>query len=211
MDTIQLKAEPRTVLGKKVKLLRRQGLVPANLYGHRVASRALQIPERVVEFTIGRASRAALFSLDIGDGEPRTVLVKEIQRHPTTAKPLHVDLYQVAMSEKLSAVVPLHFVGEAPAVRDFNGTLVHNLTEIEVEALPSDLPTAIDVDVSGLKTLDDAIHVRDLHLPSGVAALADPDTVIATVVPSAAAEAEAAEAAEAAEGAAAAAAEESGA
>jgi large subunit ribosomal protein L25 len=204
LDTVKLTAEPRTILGKNVKILRRQGLVPANMYGHGRPSEALQLPERQVSQHVTRASRSTLFSLEVPSGV-RTVLVKEVQRHPTTGKVLHVDFYQVAMSEKLKVGVPLHFVGEAPAVRRYNGTMLHNVTQVEVEALPADLPTSIEVDVSGLETTDEAIHVRDIVAPEGVTIVTDGDELVAKVAPSAveveeeaapAAEAEAAAAAE---------------
>ena len=204
MDTVKLQAEPRRVLGKKVKLLRRQGLVPANMYGHGRESVAMQLPERLVVQKVARASGSTLFSLELNGGESQTVLVKALQRHPTTGRVLHVDFYQVAMTEKLKANVPLHFVGDAPAVKQFEGTLLHNLTSVEVESLPADLPAGIEVDVSGLATLDDAIHASDLHVAPGVDVLAPPEELVArvlppTVVPEEEAAAEEVAAAEAAE------------
>jgi large subunit ribosomal protein L25 len=190
LDTIKLEAEPRSVLGKKVKLLRRASLVPANMYGHGRDSVALQLPERLVAQRIARASRSTLFSLSLNGGEPETVLVKEVQRHPTSGRVLHVDFYQVAMTEKLKASVPLHFVGDAPAVKQFDGSLLHNLTTVEVESLPADLPSVIEVDVSSLATLEDAIHVSDVQVAGGVQVLTGPDELIAKVVPPAAPEEE---------------------
>ena len=209
MANVTLEAEPRTVLGKKVKLLRAQGLVPANVYGHGRESIPLQLPEKLVVQRVARASRSMLFSLVLNGGEPTNVLVKEVQRHPTSGKVLHVDFYAVRMTEKLKATVPLHFVGEAPAVKQFDGTMLHNLTAVDVESLPADLPQAIEVDVSGLETLDDAIHARDLRVPTGVEVLTEADEVVAKVLPptvieeevvEAEAEEEAAEAAAEAEG-----------
>lgn len=198
MDTVKLEAEPRSVLGKKVKLLRRASLVPANMYGHGRDSVALQLSEKHVTQRITRASRSTLFSLSLNGGEPETVLVKEVQRHPTSGRVLHVDFYQVAMTEKLKASVPLHFMGDAPAVKQFNGSLLHNLTTVDVESLPGDLPAVIEVDVSGLATLEDTLHVSDLQVPDGVEVLTGPDELIAKVVPPAAAEEEVVEAEEAA-------------
>jgi large subunit ribosomal protein L25 len=183
LDTVKLQAERRRVLGKKVKLLRQQGLVPANMYGHGRESVAMQLPEKLISQKVARASGSALFSLDLDGGESQTVLVKALQRHPTTGRVLHVDFYQVAMTEKLKASVPLHFVGDAPAIKQFEGTLLHNLTSVEVESLPGDLPAGIEVDVSGLATLDDAIHVSDLHVPSGVEVLAPAEELVARVLP----------------------------
>jgi large subunit ribosomal protein L25 len=183
VDTVKLEAEPRSVVGKKVKLLRRQGLVPANIYGHQRDSMALQLSEKLVTHRISRSSRSTLFSLSLDGGEPQPVLVKELQRHPTTGRVLHIDFYRVAMTEKLKASVPLRFVGEAPAVKQFDGSMLHNLSSVEVESLPADLPSEIEVDVSGLATLDDAVHVRDIQIGSGVEILTDAEELVAKVLP----------------------------
>ncbi len=111
------------------------------------------------------------------------MLVKQLQRHPISRQVLHVDFYQVRMTEKLRTSVALHFVGEAPAVKVTSGMLLTNVTAVEVESLPGDLPTSIEVDVSGLETLDDAILVSDLSLPSGVEVLTPGDEVVAKVLP----------------------------
>ena len=183
MDTVDLQAEPRTILGKQVKQLRRQGQVPANLYGKNRPSTALQLEERMVTQRIGRASRSTLFSLALAGGQKPTVLIKEIQRHPISRRILHVDFFQVNLAEKIRASVPLHFVGDAPAVKEFSGTLLTNLSAVEVEALPGDLPGGFEVDLSGLATLDDAIHVSDISLPSGVEILTPAEEVVARVAP----------------------------
>jgi large subunit ribosomal protein L25 len=183
VDTVKLEAEPRSVVGKKVKLLRRQGLVPANIYGHQRDSMALQLSERLVTHRITRSSRSTLFSLSLDGGEPQPVLVKQLQRHPTTGRVLHIDFYRVAMTEKLKASVPLRFVGEAPAVKQFDGSMLHNLSAVEVESLPADLPSEIEVDVSGLATLDDAVHVGDIQIGSGVEILTDAEELVAKVLP----------------------------
>jgi large subunit ribosomal protein L25 len=183
LAALEIKAEPREVFGKKLKALRRQALVPANVYGHGLESRALQLSEKVVSQSIARASGSTLFTLSLDGGQGHTVLVKEVQRHPTSRRVLHVDFYQVQMTEKLRASVPLHFVGEAPAIRQFDGTMLHNLSAVDVESLPGDLPSHIEVDVSGLETLDDAIHVSDLNVPPDVAVLTLSEELVAKVLP----------------------------
>jgi large subunit ribosomal protein L25 len=201
LDTT-LQAEPRTVIGKQVRQLRRQGVIPANLYGNGLESRALQLPERLVTHRLARASRSALFQLELDGGRPQTVLVKSMQRHPVSGRVLHVDFYAVRMTEKLKATVPLQFVGEAPAVKQFDGTLMTSFDTVEVESLPADLPAAIEVDVSGLATFDDAVHLRDLSIPQGVEILSPAaDEVIAKVLPPRVEVEEVAEAEEAAEAA----------
>ena len=201
MDSVDIEAQPRQVLGKKVKELRRQGLVPANMYGRGSDSVALQLPEKLVAQRVARASRSTLFSLTLNGDKGETVLVKEVQRHPTSGRVLHVDFYRVAMTERLKASVPLHFVGDAPAVKQFDGSMLHNLTAVEVESLPGDLPAGIEVDVSGLETLDDAIHVSDLQVAAAVTVLTPADELVAKVLPPTVIEEDEVEAAEAAEAA----------
>ena len=212
MDT-KLSAERRSVLGKQVKQLRRNGLVPANMYGQGRESVALQLPARDVAMRLARASRSTLFSLELDGKSGETVLIKQLQRHPTSGQVLHVDLFRVAMDEKLRTTVPLQFAGEAAAVKAFNGTLMLNLDAVEVEALPGDLPSSIEVDLSPLVRLEDSIQVADLQVPSGVQLLTPADHLVASVLPPRVLEeAEvAAEAAEAVEGEAAASAEAEGA
>ena len=197
MDTT-LQAEPRTVIGKQVRQLRRQGLVPANLYGNGLESRALQLAERTVTHRLMRASRSTLFQLALDGGRPQTVLVKELQRDPVSGHVLHVDFYAVRESEKLRTAVPLHFVGEARAVRAFAGTLVTNMASVDVESLPADLPQVIEVDLSSLATLEDAVHVSDLRVPAGVEVLTPAEELVARVLPPRVEEEVAEEAAEAA-------------
>ena len=200
LNTVNLDAEPRKIVGKQVRQLRRQGLVPANIYGASQASTPVQLGEKLVFTRVSRASRSTLYSLAL-DGSKQTVIVKEIQRHPTSGQVLHVDFQRVNMAEKLRVAVPLHFVGEPPAVKQLKGTLLNNLTAIEVEALPGDLPSGIEVDLSGLETFEDALHVSALVLPPNVEVITPPDELVSRVSPPAVeTEVEAAPAEEAAEG-----------
>jgi large subunit ribosomal protein L25 len=182
LDAQTLRAEPRSTLGKKVKDLRKQGIVPGNVYGHNLKSMALQLPEKLVSQQLAAASHSTLFILEL-DGSRHNVLIKEVQRHPISRRVVHVDFFAVSMTEKLRTTVPLHFVGEAPAVRQFNGTLLTVVSAVEVEALPSDLPPGIEVDVSTLETLDDAIVVGDLAVGSDLTVLTPADEVVAKVAP----------------------------
>ena len=183
MADLELRAQRRAVQGKKVRFLRRQGFVPANLYGAGVTSTALQFPARELETVLRRTGPTSLLPLTFEGGTPRRVLVREVQRHPVNDQVLHLDLYAVAMDERMRATVPLHFVGEAPAVTELDGTLLHNLEGLDVECLPGDLPPRIEVDLSGLRDLHASLHVADLALPAAVTVLTAPDTVVATVVP----------------------------
>lgn len=198
MANIELRAEPRSVLGKQVRALRRQGIVPANVYGH-AASTAVQVPVKDLEQALSRAGQTHLISLAMDGGAPTTVLVRDYQRHPTRGSLLHVDFYRVAMTERLKVDVPLRLVGEAPGVKEHDGVLLQSLTAVSAESLPGDLVDEIEVDVSGLTELDSALYVRDLVAPAGVTILADPDDLVVRLLPPTV-EAEAEPAEEAAEG-----------
>lgn len=181
MEPIVLRASHRDIKGKKVKLLRKQGLVPGNLFGHNVASTPLQVDARELTNVLRVAGTHALVSLHINDQPPRTVLVRGFTTDPQTGRVLHVDLHQVGMKEKLHAKVPLAFEGEAPAVSRAGGILVRGADEVEVECLPSELPPAITVDLSKLTHLDSSIQVRDLAVPPGVKMLTEADEVVARI------------------------------
>jgi large subunit ribosomal protein L25 len=180
VSSYQLQAEPRSIVGKKVRFLRREGLVPANVYGHD-ASTAIQVVAREVEHTIHRAGRTQLVDLAI-DGQTTTVLVKDWQRHPFKGNLLHVDFYRVAMTETLRMDVPLRLTGDAPAVKTADGIPFQPLATVSVECLPADIPEAIEVDISGLEEIDASIYVRDLTAPSGVKILTDGDEMVVKIM-----------------------------
>jgi len=182
MDKIELSATGRDVLGKKVKSLRREGITPANLYGHNVASTALQIDTDELKHVLARAGKSSLVSLKVDGGKrPRMVIFRDIQRHPLTRSLLHVDLYQVKMEEKIKIAVSLAFINEAPAIRDRGGILVQNMNSIEVECLPADMPHSFEVDLSVLEEIDQAIHVKDLVAADGVTILTDAEQSIVQI------------------------------
>ncbi|MBX5490338.1 MAG: 50S ribosomal protein L25 [Chloroflexi bacterium] len=183
MATRELRAQRREILGKKVAALRRAGLTPANLYGPGVAPTPLQLPTRELDIVLRRVSPSTFVHLTVDGEPPRRVLVREVQRHPVTDQTLHVDFFAASLSEPMRATVPLHFVGEAPAVTTLEGTLVHSLDAIEVECLPDRLPPRLDVDLSNLTELHAVIHVRDLPVPPDVTVLSPPEAVVVTVVP----------------------------
>jgi large subunit ribosomal protein L25 len=182
MEAIELQASPRTILGKKVRHLRRQGTIPANLFGHNIASQALQVEEKAFQRAFTQAGMNTLISLKVEGAEPRMVLIRGLQRNPLKRDLLHVDFYQVAMMEKITAQVPLVFVGEAPGV-EAGGILLHNIDEVEIECLPGDLVRHIDVDISGLKEIDDTIYVKDLKVSAAIKILSDEDEVVVKILP----------------------------
>lgn len=197
-----LAANPRSVTGKAVRHLRAEGLLPAVVYGHGVESESLELDAKAFDDLSRRISRNTLVDLKVDGAGARPVLIHDIQHHPVTRRPLHVDLFVVKMTEELTVDVPLTFGGTPPAVDKLGGTLFHAIDAIRVRALPDRLPGSLDVDVRGLLTFDDAIHVRDLALPEGATLLTDPDDVVAKVLPPRVVEEEAPPAEEAAEGAA---------
>lgn len=181
---IELAVQPREVLGKKVKRLRREGITPANIYGHGIDSLALQVPTRDLAQTIRVAGRNTLLQLQVeGESEPRPVFVHHVQRDCIKDDLLHVDFFQVSLKEKIRLDIPLVIVGEAPAVGVYHGILLQSLNAITVECLPTDVPSQIEVDVSGLEEIDDAIHVSDLDIGPDVTLLVDLEAVVAKVAP----------------------------
>ncbi len=162
------------------KAVRRAGALPAVLYGHGIENNQIQIDAVPFQKVLQRAGSTSLINLAL-EGGFHTVLIREVQRHPVNDTMMHVDFYQVRLDEAIAASVPLVFVGESEAVRDLGGVLVRNIDEAEVEALPQDLPHAIEVDISGLKKFDQAIRVADLRLPVGVKVLHKPDEIVALV------------------------------
>ena len=200
---LELSASRRTMTGKHVHAPRREGLVPAVLYGHNVEPVALSIDGRRLQKVWHRAGRSHLVDLLLDGGRPRKVLIRELQVNPRTAKFQHVDLFAVNLREKLTVDVPVIAVGEAPAVSEQKiGVLQQIMATVKVECLPGDIPAQLTVDISGLNNIDDGIHLRELPLPEGVTLAhgLDPDELVIKVAPIRVAEVEEEEeAAEAAE------------
>lgn len=167
--TIELPASTRDARGSHNKALRREGKVPAILYGHNVEPRSLEADTRVLQRVWMRAGRTHLVDLKVDGGRAQKVLVREMQVDPRTGIPIHADLFAVNLREKLTADVPVVIVGEAPAVVDTKiGTLQQLITSLRIECLPSDLPAQFSVDVSGLDEIDAGIHISEIALPEGV-------------------------------------------
>jgi large subunit ribosomal protein L25 len=180
---VELKVSPREVLGKKVKRLRREGVIPANVYGHGLESVAIQVPKDDLAHLLHSAGRNEIVYLRLDGEEPRPVFLRQIQRNPVTDAILHVDFYQISLKEKVRMEVPLALVGTSPAEQTHGGTLLHSLDRITVEGLPTEIPSAIEVDVSGLEEIDATIYVRELSVPGEVTVLTDPEQVVAKIAP----------------------------
>jgi large subunit ribosomal protein L25 len=179
---IELAVAPRSILGKKVKTLRREGITPANIYGHGIPSQAVQVLTPDLTRTIRVAGRNTMLQLHVeGEKERRPVFMRTVQRNPITDEFLHVDFYQVSLKEKIRIEVPLVIVGEAPAVSEYQGILLQSVNVVTMEGLPGDLPPLLEVDVSGLEEIDDAVHLKDLEVSPDVTVLAEPELVVAKV------------------------------
>ena len=181
---VKLKAEPRTNVGRSaVRKLRARGLIPAVIYGGKNEPQALQVAAREINNMMSHASgENVLVELEIaGEGSTRTALVQEVQHSPVGGEIRHVDFHAISMDQMIQAEVPLEATGTAVGVKTFGGLLEQSLRVLAIECLPADLPDRITVDVSQLN-IGDSIHVRDIQLPSGVTAKAQPDLTAFSVV-----------------------------
>lgn len=179
---ISVHAEPRVELGKKAKRVRKNGFLPAVLYGVGTDTRAIKIPYRDFERAYRSTGESTLVTLEL-EGRSYNVLIHDVGHDVLTGKPEHADFFAVRMDRIIRATVPLEFIGESAAVKNEGGILVKILHSINVEALPADLPHSIAVDISMLRSFDDRINVGNLVPPKGVNVLADAVEMIAHVEP----------------------------
>ena len=183
MDKVKLAAKLRDVFGRKTKTGRKEGLVPAVVYGRKVTPKSLWF--KAIDFTrlLKKSGENTMIELSIDEKDKRNVIIYEIQRDPVSGGFRHVDFFQVRMDEEIEKEVELVYFGEAPAVKELGGVLVKNMDEILVKCLPADLPSEIKVDVSSLKTFEDHVCIKDLNISDKVKVEIDPETVIALVSP----------------------------
>lgn len=180
-DKQTLAVAERPQRGKQNRVLRREGQIPAVVYGHGVDSLPVTVDSREFERALNIAGGNQIVGLKIGDARQKNVIIHDVQRSARTGRVTHADLYVVKMNEKLKTEVPLVIVGESAAVTQEKGTLIKGLDVVEIEALPADLPESIEVDVSVLADFDAVIHVSDLPIPSGVEILTDAEETVAKV------------------------------
>ncbi len=183
MANSELQVAPRMVLGKKVAALRRGGVTPANVFGHKIESTSVQADTVELTHLLKGMTRNAILSLKVeGEAAPRSVVIRQISRDPVSTQILHVDFYQISMTEKMRAEVRVVLTGTSDAVATFGGVLLQTLESISVEAFPGDIPTQFVADVSAITQLEGAIHVRDLEIDeSKVTLMTDPEVVVARV------------------------------
>ncbi|MBI2506786.1 MAG: 50S ribosomal protein L25 [Candidatus Colwellbacteria bacterium] len=177
---ITLKAEKREIFGKKVNKLRKQGLIPAELYGRGISNLHLSLSEKDFAKVYEEAGEHSVLSLEV-EGRSHPVLIHDVEENPLGRTIFSVDFYEVKMDEKVKAHVPLEFEGEAPAVKEKEGILVKSMDEIEVEALPADLPSSIKVDLTRLNELDESLYVKDLSKSDKYEYMVDGETVVVSV------------------------------
>lgn len=163
MNKVTLKAEKRELSGRKVKQLRKSGIIPANVFGKKVKSQAIQLDSKEFKLVYEKTGETGLIELTIGS-EKKPVLIHNIQNHPVEDHILHVDFLQVDLTQKVSAMVPIELVGESPAEKQGLGTVVQYVNELEVEALPENLPDKFEIDLSKLTDIEQMVLVKDIKV-----------------------------------------------
>ena len=182
MSQHKLSAEKRKITGRKVKSLRKSGFVPANVFGKDIKSATIQI--KAVDFTKFRkeAGESTLVYLSLeGEKESRPVMIHEITTHPVSGQILHIDFHQVNLKEKTTAEVIIKLTGESPAEKEKLGILVQQLGELEVEALPADMPESIEVSVASLAAEGDTVLVKDIKLSNKLTVKTDPEAIVVKI------------------------------
>jgi large subunit ribosomal protein L25 len=181
-ENIEIAAEPRDVIGKAAQKLMRGGKLPAVIYGVGVEPQPVSLDRHDFERVLGQHGEGStLVQVKVSGGKAVNAIIKEVQHDPVKGTALHVDLWAVSMKQMIAAVVPIRFVGDAAGVKT-GGVLTHNFTDIHIEALPGDLPEALEVDISGLE-VGDSLHVADLSAPDGVTITSPAEEIICSVTP----------------------------
>lgn len=190
MDRIPLKAEERTILGKKVKNLRKQGLIPAHVFGKKVETEHVSVPYKEFLKVFRQAGETGLIDLKIGAEKVKPVMIRGVARDAMTDKLTHIDFYQVNLAQKVTVPVPFILTGDAPELVGLGEAIVlQTLNEVSVEALPSDLVENIEINISSLKNIGDSITIAQLSYDHSKLTLhAEPDAVVAKLAPAVSAE-----------------------
>lgn len=183
MAEITMKAQPRTVVGKKVRFLRREGLIPVVIYGGTLDTAIpAQVEERDLLSTLNTSGTARIITIEI-NGRRLPSLAREVQRDELTHRIVHVDFQSVRLDRPIQTEVPIRLVGHSPVIADELAILTHGFDTVEVEALPRDLAGHLDVDLGLLREVGDVITVADISVPPGITILTDPDLVVASAQP----------------------------
>jgi len=180
MSSHKLQGEIRTITGKQVKTIRTNGQTPATVYGKGVEPQTISVPAAEFKKVFHEAGETGLIELEVG-GKKHPVLIHTVQVHPMTAAILHVEFHEVNLKEKVHAEVPIELIGEPMAIKEKIGVLMPLMDHIEVEALPTELPEKIEVDITGLAAVNDQIIVGELTVPSVVTVLTDPTLIVVKI------------------------------
>ena len=183
METIVIKADVRDVYGKKLEGSRKNGQLPAVVYGNQKDNQAVFVDAHDFTKAFHQAGHSTIVELKVDGENKENVLIHDVDMNPVTNEIRHVDFYRINMNKAIRTEVPLHFVGEAPAVFQQEGSLFKNIEEVEVETLPANLPPQIEVDISGLDDFTKSIHVSDLKVGEGVEILTDMEQLVCKVEP----------------------------
>lgn len=179
MNRLSLKAQERKILGKQVKALRKTGVIPAHIFGNQINTEHISVKGSEFLKVYDQAGETGLIDLKIGEEKVRPVMIKDVQLDPVKGTPLHIDFYQVNLSKKVTVPVPVVIIGIEPElVGAGEAVVIQPLSEIEVEALPAELPEKLEVDMTKLKEIGDAILVSEITVPEGIAILSDPEAVV---------------------------------
>ena len=182
MDQIELNVAKREILGKKVRFLRRQGITPVHLFGHGIESQALQCDAAKLQQVLAEAGKTKLINFKIdGEKKARSVIVREVEIELPRRGLVHVDFYQVRKAEEMKVEVPVVLVGEAPALKARENTLLQELDTLSVECLPANIPASVELDISSLTESEQVLRVKDIELEKGVTVLNDPEVVVAKI------------------------------
>jgi large subunit ribosomal protein L25 len=181
MEMKTLQAAARTLRGRKTYKLRVEEQIPAVVYGAGIEPKSVQLDRAAFTKLYKTAGESTLIELQIEGDKPVNVLIQDIQYDPLRSEVIHADFRAVDMSKKIEADVKLHFFGDAPAVKALGGTMVHTMETVRVRALPKDLVSQLDVDVSSLATFEDAVQVKDITVPEGMEILANENQTLAIV------------------------------
>ncbi len=182
MDQIELNVTKREILGKKVRFLRRQGITPVHLFGHGIESQALQCDTARLQQVLAEAGKTKLINFKIdGEKKARSVIVREVEIELPRRGLVHVDFYQVRKAEEMKVEVPVVLVGEAPALKLRDNTLLQELDTLSVECLPANIPASVELDISSLTESEQVLRVKDIELEKKVTVLNDPEVVVAKI------------------------------
>lgn len=179
---MQLKASPRTPLGKRSRRMLREGKLPAIVYGHNTDPTPISLDRLEFQKVFVKSGRTQLVDLVLDGDRTEKVLVREIQLHPRRQGPIHVDFYQVNLQEKIEVEVPVHLHGESAAVKRGDADVLHAMHSIRVECLPSDIPESFEVDITPLEEIDMELRVSDLSVPKDVTILEETDELVVKIV-----------------------------